>query len=84
MPYTPTDYRGMQEDDRQARLAGESAGYDAANYAYNVSGEPLDKLQPSYPGWIIWTDPAGMWYSDGFANGVEMYEQEQDESEDAS
>ena len=81
MPYTPSEYKGMQENDRQARLAGELAGYAAANYAINVSGEPVSEMHFEQATRAELTDTERMWYADGFNQGKEQYEQEQLEAE---
>lgn len=81
MPYIPSDYEGMQENDRQARLTGELHGYDAANYAVNVSGEPVSELHPEQAIRAELTDTEHMWFADGFSNGIEQYEREQLEAE---
>jgi len=65
MPYTSQQWREI----------GHSRGYNAANYAVNVSGENTDELTPDMPLGLSGDD--GMWFRDGFDRGIEQYINEQ-------
>ena len=64
------------------RDLGDARGYAAANYADNVSGEPLDTLTPDRVRPEGLTAEDEMWFDDGFYRGIEAYENNQiEESE---
>lgn len=65
--------------DEQSRELGHHRGYNAANYAANVSGEPFDSLTPDYP--LGLTDRQRMFYDDGYSSGIDEYQVDEYESD---
>lgn len=64
-------------NNEQWRTVGRSHGYDAANYADNVSGEDLETLSADRTLPLGLTPEQEMWYRDGFSSGIEDYGNEQ-------
>jgi hypothetical protein len=62
MPYTDTE----------ARELGEHRGYQAADYAANVAGEPV--RQPVRADEPAMSDDAWLYFADGWASGIEAFE----------
>ena len=58
--------------DENARELGHYRGYNAANYAANVSGEDLDTLTPDAYGQHL-AGRERMFFDDGFSAGVDAF-----------
>jgi hypothetical protein len=59
--------------DETARALGHYRGYNAANYAANVSGEDLDTLTPDSRRSQRLTARERMFYDDGFSAGIDAF-----------
>lgn len=67
--------------DEQARALGRHHGYNAANYAANVSGEEFESLNPDRTMPLSLSDRAAMFYRDGFDSGIDDYQISEFESD---
>jgi len=71
MPYTSTEAREM----------GEHRGYQAANYAANVTRAPVrEPVRADEP---AMSDEAWLAFADGWGRGVEAFERDDDEADAA-
>jgi hypothetical protein len=58
----------------QARALGRHHGYNAANYAANVSGEEFSSLDPARTMPLRLNAGARMYYLDGYSAGIDDYQ----------
>lgn len=63
----------MTYTSEQARELGHSLGYNAANYAANVSGQDPDTLAPDDVRPLGMSELERMYFDDGFANSIDAY-----------